>query len=394
MPILDWTQVKASAPGSFVLVGEYADLYDKNAIAVTIDRQTRVSIRLYKEGRLRLNLKNFNDLREWPTTSLAMTRLVGRYNDILDYSDTIPPKLNHLLNKRYKVQPKLDATLKCEPSSILGSDHSDQVEKSVIAFLMLYIALGDSYAWSARPSLDIEVESDIPLGRGYGSSSSYGVALCAALMKVYRISAEPAVINNWALNVDKFFHGKASGLHTSVIVHGGYIYFQNSKVKYSGIPHTTPMKALFIDTFIRRNDRALIKILENQQTESSNDLQATLENISDIVVTTWRKFNDPYFWPKSISTQLMACQEQLDSLGLGHGNLSDICSRAANLQLAAKQTKSGQSAFLLYEDSDINRTINEFKAILTDSGYKSESLGICCKGVETTTIRSIAESVE
>lgn len=388
MPILDWTKISVSAPGSFVLVGEYADLYDKDAIAITVDRHTKVTIRTFEKHRLRLNLKNFNDVREWPTASFTMTRLVKRYNEIFNFTDTTPQILNHLLNRRYKQQPTQEVNLSTESSLDSVAQQSEQVDKSVIAFLMLYLALGDSYAWSARPSLDVEIESDIPFGRGYGSSSSYGVALCTALMKVFRISAEPAVINHWALNVDKYFHGRASGLHTSAIVYGGYVYFQNGKVKYSGVPHSSLKKVLFIDTNIRRDYKTVVNILESHQSESSNNLQATLDSISDSVLMTWRKLNDPFFRPDSIATHLIACQDRLDALGLGNENLSDIRSFAANLQLAVKQTKSGQSAFLIYDDLDNSQVVKDFMVMLSDLSYKHESFITGCKGVKVISIDS------
>lgn len=96
-----WSQIKTTAPGRFILLGEFAELYDKNAIALTIDCRTTVVIKEYKEGRLRLNLKNYNNIREWPTTSFTLTKLVTKYADVLEYTDSMPSRLNHLLHKRY-----------------------------------------------------------------------------------------------------------------------------------------------------------------------------------------------------------------------------------------------------------------------------------------------------
>lgn len=374
MPMVDWAQIEASAPGRFILSGEYADLHDKNAIAVTFDRRTRVVIRPHKEGRLRLNLKNYNNVREWPITSFTMTRLVAKYADVLVYNDSTPTKLNHLLHKRY---------YKTE----LNPETMRQADNGVMAFLILYVALGDSYAWSARPPLDIEIDSDVPIGRGLGASSAYAVAICAALMKLFRVSAEPYIISNWATNVDKFFHGVSSGLHTSGIIQGGYTLFQHNKFKTCGSIHSVPVKLMFVDTGVRRDP----KIINDMVQEHSSSHNHIYSAIGDIANQIWRKIMDTEFSPATIAPLIRSNHEHLLALGLCHDRLIDICNRARAQDLTVKQTQGGETAFLLHDGLFEWYKTNEFIKELLRLGYKVDHCNVSFKGLDVSVVPDSAK---
>lgn len=382
MPMVDYSRVEASAPGRIILIGEFAELYEKNSIAMTIDLRTKVTIRPFKTGRLRLNLKNYNNVREWPTTSFTMTRLVNKYADVLDYNDKIPARMNHLLHERYYQTSPVDAGHYSENRESTFGSMTRQADDGTMAFLILYVALGDSFAKSARPPLDIEIESDIPIGKGLGASSAYAVALCAALMKVFRVSAEPYVISSWALNIDKFFHGSVSGLTTSTIIHGGYLYFQHNKIKAHGIEHLSPIRVILVDTGLQRHARVVNEMIAGQVAEDSQRVNGVFINVSDLASQTWRKVNDANFGPKSISNFLVANQEMLDSLKVGHQLISDICNIAQELKLAAKQTHCGQTAFLLYDESDNCNHISEFKNAMIRGGHPFQDHSIIYEGLK------------
>lgn len=105
----EWARIEASAPGRFVLIGDYGDMDEKNAIAIAIDRRLKVTIRPHQdEGKLRLNLKDLNDVREWSTDLpiFTMTKLVAHQSDVLAYTKFIPLRLKPLLSPKYHVTTK------------------------------------------------------------------------------------------------------------------------------------------------------------------------------------------------------------------------------------------------------------------------------------------------
>lgn len=416
LPIVDWLQIDSSAPGKFIISGEYSVVYEKEAIAAAIDLRTRVVIRPNKDSKVRLNLKNLNTIREWPTSLLTTCRLVSKYSECLDYNEMIPNKLAYLLHPRYIVdqtvqeQPtnaaKVDdgdddddaddgqsssnpniETQKTEETIAIKSQHTKDWDKkaydAVIAFLLLYIGLGDSYCSSARPPLEIEVESSVPVGSGLGSSSAYSVALCGGLMRVFRVAAEKYIISNWAFNVDKFFHGRPSGVDNNIVVMGGYILFQNGKIKATGVAHKAPIRVMLIDTCVSRSTKTLTENVRFQLSENAVRLNGIFNSINEITTQIWRKMNDHDFTPKNIADYLEANQQYLDSLGVGHEKLTDICAKARQYNLRAKQTGAGGggTAFVLYDTSDGGESLDQLRELLIHSGYRVHDHDVGCEGL-------------
>lgn len=381
MPIIDWVKIEASAPAKFIISGEYSVVYEKQAIAATIDLRTRVVIKPIKEDKIILNLENLNQSREWQTKSFDhMCKLVSKYSDCLDFNENMPVKLNHLLHTNYV---KKNPTITPEKEGNFTKEVAEKkANDAALAFLLLYIGLGDSYASSARPSIEVTVNSEIPVGAGLGSSSALSIALCGALMRVFRVVAEKYIISNWAFNIDKFFHGKPSGVDNNIISSGGYILFQNGKIKSNGIEHKGPIKVMLIDTGVSRSTKTLSEGVAKQLKDEPAKVNSIFSNINELTTQIWRRMNDPNFAPKSISGYLGANQELLDSLGVGHEKLTDIFTRAQRLNLRAKQTGAGGGgiAFVLYDQSD--NYLTQLRDELKEVGYKIHDHTIGCDGLK------------
>jgi len=76
-------------------------------------------------------------------------------------------------------------------------------------------------------NFEYRVESEIPIGRGLGSSAAFAVASTAALLKYYsdrEFSKE--IINNLAYSGEKYFHKNPSGVDVSASCFGGLIFYR------------------------------------------------------------------------------------------------------------------------------------------------------------------------
>lgn len=354
-PPMDWSLIEASAPGRFVLIGDYGNLQERTAIAVAIDRRLKVTIRPCQKGIIRLNLKNFDEVREWPTTLplFSMTKLVATYASTLSYSDSVQRCLRPLLNQKYCKTIKTNLST-CD--KLNGEE--DPADSTVLAFFILYLALGDSFACSYRPALDVEIESNIVMRRGLGSSTALGVALCGALMKVFGVSAEPSIIIDWSLNIDKFFHNQVTTLHSSVAVNGGYIYYEKERIKYYGVRHASPLKVILIDTDYWRESKEMIELAEKRLSSKVEFISLALSQLNDLATRIWRLMNDQQFRAGSINQQLEDAQSILDSLGLNHSRMQTIQSIAQRSGFVVKQSQVGETMFLLYDELD--ERIDEF----------------------------------
>lgn len=379
-PIVDWLEIKSSAPAKFIISGEYSVVHDRLAVAAAVDLRTEVKIRPHKD-RVRLNLKNLGVIREWPVISFSSIRFVYKYTECLTYNESMPSQIDHLLNARYCIKDE-EPTTSSPPSDEKLRDK--KINDATIAFLLLYIGLSDSFWKSYRVPIDVEVESSIPVGSGLGSSSAYSVALCGALMKVFRVSAERYIISNWAFNIDRFFHGRPSGIDNNVVTMGGYILFEKGKIKEAEVSHISPVKVLLIDTQVSRSTRFLCGRVNRMLTEDPDRIDGIFDSINNVTLQVWRNIKDPKFDPRNIADLLQENQSYLDQLEVGHEKLTDICNKAKEFDLRAKQTGAGGggTAFVLYSPADSSESVEKLKEELLKSGYIVHDHSVGCDGLK------------
>ncbi len=74
-----------------------------------------------------------------------------------------------------------------------------------------------------------EIKSEIPIGRGLGSSAGFSVALTAAFLEFFSgvsFIAKKEEINNIAHQIEKRFHSRPSGVDTSTSCFGGFVWYR------------------------------------------------------------------------------------------------------------------------------------------------------------------------
>lgn len=105
-------------------------------------------------------------------------------------------------------------------------------------------------------SLTVEIQNEIPLGRGLGSSAAFSVA-CIAAMLHWHTGTEPdkETINSLAYRAEKKFHHNPSGADNTTSCFGGLIYFRKEfeflktiSALNSKLPQTFEDHLLLIDT--------------------------------------------------------------------------------------------------------------------------------------------------
>ncbi|MEK7634243.1 MAG: hypothetical protein AAB437_05365 [Patescibacteria group bacterium] len=99
---------------------------------------------------------------------------------------------------------------------------------------------------------NFKIESEIPIGRGLGSSAALSVASSAAFLEFYTgRQFEKENINNIAFQIEKHFHQNPSGVDNSAACFGGLILYQknvNLKNLDFKIPKIIEEKLFLIDS--------------------------------------------------------------------------------------------------------------------------------------------------
>ncbi len=77
------------------------------------------------------------------------------------------------------------------------------------------------------PPYKIEIDSQIPIGSGLGSSSAISACLTKALLTFLKISSDNEKVYKLAMDPENIFHGKSSGGDLAAVTYGGLIWFRN-----------------------------------------------------------------------------------------------------------------------------------------------------------------------
>lgn len=72
----------------------------------------------------------------------------------------------------------------------------------------------------------IEINSQIPVRFGLGSSAALSAALTAALLSFMKIPWNNKIIFDIAYEGEKFFHGNPSGGDLAIVIEGGFLWFR------------------------------------------------------------------------------------------------------------------------------------------------------------------------
>lgn len=366
-PQVDYSRITAEAPGKFILTGEMSVLYDKHAIALTVDMKTTVTVEPNKENKVRLFLDDLQHSWTWTTTEFNTThKLVTKAMDLWVYKSW-PNQLNHLLRNQFQ---NVNTESLGPSTSSNKSNCNDMITNATKAFIMIYLAIGDSYFKSARAPLDVRIKSDIPVGSGLGSSSSYSVALAAAILRAYRVMAENHIIEKWAANLDRFFHGKSSGIDSNIIVQGGCLQFQSGKVRQ--VADKVALHVLLIDSGVSRSTADMVDKVRRSAIEQPERTNGIFNSLDEYARHMWAAVSNPNFHVRSIMLHVDANQELLDALGMGHPKLTEIVQLCISHQFSCKLTGAGGGgfAFAPYDPKEDSKRLEDLKSELTKLGFK------------------------
>ena len=101
----------------------------------------------------------------------------------------------------------------------------------------------------------MQVESEIPIGAGLGSSAALSVSLAAGLLKAKTgQNADLGQINELSLLSEKILHGNPSGIDNTTSVYGGMISFRGGQL--SQYPR---LNIILVDSKISRSTKVLVK---------------------------------------------------------------------------------------------------------------------------------------
>ena len=309
---------KASAPGKVILFGEHFVVYGVKAILCSIDKRVTVTAEKTNERKISINSK-IGKLDLEPDKS------------IFEINSPLKP-FYYLANKAIK---------------------------------------------NENSGIHIEIDSEIPLGAGLGSSSACCVAGSAAIFKLFgEISKEK--ILEYAIEAERTIFENTSGADCTVCTYGGIMEYDKNNgfkkiedepnfqlvIANSNIEHSTQSMVSNVKEFQNKNKEKFSELSELESKLVEDVLKLVKENKID-----------------EIGEKINQNQKYLETIGISNNELTKMIKIGQDSAFGAKITGSGGGGciFALTNESDLEKVLKKFK----DSNYECFSSKIDFKGLNT-----------
>jgi mevalonate kinase len=188
-------------------------------------------------------------------------------------------------------------------------------------------------------SLQVDVECEIPVAAGLGSSASTTVAIISAVARSKGVELSKKKIFELAFVPENFLHGKPSGVDQATCIYGSMIQFSRPSSVKALRPKKNPV-LLVCDTGIHHATRTLVGGVVQKSKKEKKDFQnylAKVREISSGVAKSLRDGDD-----EDLGTLMYQNHELLRKIGVSHPKLDhlvEIARRAG--ALGAKLTGAG-----------------------------------------------------
>jgi len=311
---------KASAPGKVILFGEHFVVYGVKAILCAIDKRITVTAEKISDKKIIINSE------------------IG--------SISTSPK---------KSIDKIDSHLK--PIYYLAKK---MIQKN-----------------NDESGLLINIESEIPLGVGLGSSSACCVAAAAAISGIYEKKSKEEILQ-LAIEAEKTIFPNTSGADCTVCTFGGLMQYDKNSghskinsepnfqlvISNSKIEHSTKEVVSKVKKFKEKNEVEFARLCS----EESQIIENTLENLKNNNL-------------EKIGESIKKNQKYLETIGISNNRLKDMINIANDFSFGAKITGAGGGGciFALTDETNMKNIIQR----LQENNYDCFSARIDFKGLNT-----------
>jgi len=239
--------MKVVAPAKLILSGEHAVLYGQPALAMAVNRYTTATVTAEKEPYVLFDLPDLAHHSRLDLSSLKQ----------------IKDKIQHHYQRFVQGELRIAEVL--------------QGPFELVHFAMGMLA--QAFPLTLSPGMRIQVQSDIPMGCGMGSSATTILSVMQAISSYLHLPLSPQILLPLALTVENVQHGLSSGLDLHVACHGGCWYVQGSERQARPLP-TLPLYLVHTGTPSVTTGQCVEKVAAHFQSSSlSEDFGAVTRSL-------------------------------------------------------------------------------------------------------------------
>ena len=309
---------KASAPGKVILFGEHFVVYGVKAILCSIDKRVTVTAEKTNERKISINSK-IGKLDLEPDKS------------IFEINSPLKP-FYYLANKAIK---------------------------------------------NENSGIHIEIDSEIPLGAGLGSSSACCVAGSAAIFKLFgEISKEK--ILEYAIEAERTIFENTSGADCTVCTYGGIMEYDKNN-GFKKIEDEPNFQLVIANSNIEHSTKSMVSNVKEFQNKNKEKFSELSELESKLVEDVLKLVKENKI--DEIGEKINQNQKYLETIGISNNELAKMIKTGQESSFGAKITGSGGGGciFALTNESNLQKVLKKFK----DSNYECFSSKIDFKGLNT-----------
>ncbi|XP_022193085.2 mevalonate kinase [Nilaparvata lugens] len=372
MALIEGNRIKinVSAPGKLILFGEHSVVYGKTALAASIDRRTTLELCEKIDNHIKITMNKID------------LNVTLNFSDVLNIVQETVSETDHDIYAR-SILDRMSRVVDV-------SNLTDQQKSSLLVFILLLHLIFHANSNLLQP-FTIEVDSELTLGAGTGSSASYCVCVSAALLhyKNLKLSSDfnkksfsPEYynkINEFAYAGERILHGRPSGLDNTVCVNGSFVEMNRSGTSKfvvlenaplidlilinSGVPRNTSQLVQKVAALKKRNPSAVDNIL-NAMDDVSKTASVVLKKIG-VCQRSSAPFDEDF---QRLEELIVMNQGLLSSLGVSHRSLDDICMICNEHGLKAKLTGAGGGGFAFtilppnFDEGKLNACLEKLKS--------------------------------
>ena len=308
----------ASAPGKVILFGEHFVVYGVKAILCSINKRVTVTAEKTNERKISINSK------------------IGK--------------------------------LELEPDKPISEINSP---------LKPFYYLANKSIENKDSGIRIQIDSEIPLGAGLGSSSACCVAGAAAIFKLFgNISREEVL--KLAIEAERTIFENTSGADCTVCTYGGIMEYDKNN-GFKKIEHEPNFQLVIINSNIEHSTQSMVSKVKEFENKNKEEFSKLSNLESKLVEDVLKLVKENKI--QEIGQKMNQNQEYLEKIGISNKELTKMIKIGQESSFGAKITGSGGGGciFALTNESNLQNILKKFK----DNNYECFSTKIDFKGLNT-----------
>jgi len=308
----------ASAPGKVILFGEHFVVYGVKAILCSINKRVTVTAEKTNERKISINSK------------------IG----------------------------KLDL----EPDKSISEINSP---------LKPFYYLANKALENKDTGIHIQIDSEIPLGAGLGSSSACCVAGAAAIFKLFGDISKEEILK-LAIEAERTIFENTSGADCTVCTYGGIMEYDKNK-GFKKIEYEPNFQLVIINSNIEHSTQSMVSKVKEFENKNKEEFLRLSNLESELVEDVLKLVKENKV--QEIGLKMNQNQEYLENIGISNKELVKMVKIGQESSFGAKITGSGGGGciFALTNESNLQNILKKFK----DNNYECFSAKIDFKGLNT-----------